>query len=172
VFNFMTTHQSRTSVWSHEEFEKEVGSKLSLGERHNPAHAGLAAVLSRHRRVRSRPGRAITTASRAWTRQAGEILDQLAADGLAEDTIVFFYSDHGMGMPRGKRCLQDSGLRVPLIIRFPKKWAHLAPANPGTVTDRLVSFVDFAPTVLSSVREEAHAVSGHRLPRHRCEHAA
>ncbi len=148
VFNFMTTHQSRSSAWSHEEFEKEVGSQLSLGERHDPAH------------ITPPPFYPDTAEShRAWARyhdcitlmdrQAGEILDQLAADGLAEDTIVFFYADHGMGMPRGKRCLQDSGLRVPLIVRFPKKWAHLAPSAPGTASDRLVSFVDFAPTVLS-----------------------
>ncbi|MCB1126730.1 MAG: sulfatase-like hydrolase/transferase, partial [Verrucomicrobiae bacterium] len=148
VFNFMTTHQSRTSAWSHEEFEKEIGSKLSMGERHDPAHMTPPPFYP------DTPG-----AKQAWARyhdcitlmdrQAGEILDQLAADGLAEDTIVFFYADHGMGMPRGKRCLQDSGLRVPLIIRFPKKWAHLAPANPGSASDQIVSFVDFAPTVLS-----------------------
>jgi hypothetical protein len=75
--------------------------------------------------------------------------NERAADGLAEDTIVFFFSDHGMGMPRGKRCLYDSGLRVPLVVRFPAKWSHLAPAAAGASTDRLVSFVDFAPTVLS-----------------------
>lgn len=148
VFNFMTTHQSRTSAWSQEEFEKEVGSKLSMGERHDPAHMIPPPFYP------DTPG-----AKQAWARyhdcitlmdrQAGEILDQLAADGLAEETIVFFYADHGMGMPRGKRCLQDSGLRVPLIVRIPKKWAQLAPASPGSVSDRLVSFVDFAPTVLS-----------------------
>jgi len=157
VFNFMTTHQSRTSAWPHEQFEKEVGSKLSPGERHDPA------------RMTPPPFYPDTAEShRAWARyhdcitlmdrQAGEILDQLAADGLADDTIVFFYSDHGMGMPRGKRCLQDSGLRVPLLVRFPKKWAHLAPSPPGSVSDRLVSFVDFAPTVLSlcGVKAPAH----------------
>lgn len=148
VFNFMTTHQSRTSVWSHEEFEKEIGSKLPPERRHDPARVTLP------------PFYPDTAGSRrAWARyhdcislldlQAGEILDQLAADGLAEDTIVFFFGDHGMGMPRGKRCLQDSGLLVPLLIRFPDKWAHLAPSAPGTSTGRLVSFVDFAPTVLS-----------------------
>jgi uncharacterized sulfatase len=156
VFNFMTTHQSRTSAWSHEEFEKEVGSKLSLGERHQPATLKLP---------RFYPD--TTESRRAWARyhdcitrmdtQVGEILDQLAADGLVEDTIVFFYSDHGMGMPRGKRCLQDSGLHVPLLIRFPKKWAHLAPVKPGGSTDRLVGFVDFAPTVLSLCRVKAPA---------------
>lgn len=157
VFNFMTTHQSRTSAWPHEQFEKEVGSQLSPGERHDPA------------RMSPPPFYPDTAEShRAWARyhdcitrmdqQAGELLDQLAADGLAEDTIVFFYADHGMGMPRGKRCLQDSGLRVPLLIRFPKKWAHLAPSQPGSTSGRLVSFVDFAPTVLSlcGVKAPAH----------------
>jgi hypothetical protein len=81
--------------------------------------------------------------------RVGAILGELKSDGLAEDTIVFFYSDHGMGMPGGKRLLHDRGMRVPLLIRFPKKWQHLAPAAPGATVDRLVSFVDFAPTVLS-----------------------
>lgn len=154
VFNFMTTHQSRTSVWPHDEFEKEIGSKLSLGDRHDPAHMTLPPFYpdtEESRRAWARYHDCITL----MDRQAGEILDQLATDGLAEDTIVFFYADHGMGMPRGKRCLQDSGLRVPLIVRFPKKWAHLAPAQPGSVSDRLVSFVDFAPTVLSLCGVEA-----------------
>jgi uncharacterized sulfatase len=63
-----------------------------------------------------------------------------------------------MGLPRGKRCLHDSGMRVPLLVRFPKKWQQLAPAKPGETTDRLVSFVDFAPTLLSlaGVKAPAH----------------
>ncbi|HYW78879.1 MAG TPA: sulfatase/phosphatase domain-containing protein, partial [Thermoguttaceae bacterium] len=61
---------------------------------------------------------------------------------------VFFYSDHGDGMPRHKRWLYDSGTRVPMMIRFPATMQHLAPGRPGTTVDRLVSFLDFAPTVL------------------------
>jgi N-sulfoglucosamine sulfohydrolase len=147
IFNFMTTHQSRTSVWPHDQFEKEVGSQLSPGERHDPKRMTLPPFYpdtAESRRAWARYYDCITR----MDQQAGAILDQLAADDLAEDTVVFFYADHGMGMPRGKRCLQDSGLRVPLLIRFPKKWAHLAPGQPGTTSDRLVSFVDFAPTVL------------------------
>ena len=81
--------------------------------------------------------------------QVGEILDQLREDGLEEDTIVFYYSDHGGVLCRSKRFLYDTGTRVPMIIRFPKKFQHLAPGAPGTSTDRIVSFVDFAPTLLS-----------------------
>ncbi len=148
VFNFMTTHQSRTSVWPHEEFEREIRSKLDPAERHDPARVTLPPYYpdtAEARRAWARYHDCITL----MDRQAGEILDQLEADGLAEDTIVFFFGDHGMGMPRGKRCLHDSGMRVPLLVRIPKQWAHLAPSPPGSTTDRLVSFVDFAPTVLS-----------------------
>jgi len=83
--------------------------------------------------------------------QMGERLKELEDAGLAEDTIVFYYSDHGGVLPRSKRFLYDSGIHVPMIIRFPKKYRHLAPAEPGTRTDRLVSFVDLAPTLLSLV---------------------
>ncbi len=74
--------------------------------------------------------------------QVGELLQQLKDDGLYENTIIFYYSDHGDGMPYYKRELYDRGLRVPLFIKAPF-------IEPGTVDDQLVSFVDFGPTVLS-----------------------
>lgn len=82
---------------------------------------------------------------------AGELLKEVEAAGLAEDTIVFYYGDHGSGMPRSKRWPSNSGLHVPLVVYFPKKWQHLAPKEyqPGGKSDRMVSFVDLAPTVLS-----------------------
>ena len=89
-------------------------------------------------------------------RQAGEILKQLEDDGLANDTIVFYWSDHGDGIPRAKRSLYDSGLHVPLMIRWPK--ALGGTVTPGTVRDELVSFVDLAPTVL--------ALAGVEIPAH------
>ena len=79
----------------------------------------------------------------------GAILDKLRKDGLADDTVVFYYSDHGGILPRSKRFVYDSGLHVPLIVRFGKNMQHLAPAAPGTKLDRLVSFVDLAPSLLS-----------------------
>ena len=81
----------------------------------------------------------------------GEHLKELADAGLAEDTIVWFYSDHGCGLPRCKRVPYDSGLHVPFILHIPEKFKHLRPADyaPGGETPRLVSFVDFGPTLLS-----------------------
>ncbi|MDH5603311.1 MAG: sulfatase-like hydrolase/transferase [Cyclobacteriaceae bacterium] len=81
--------------------------------------------------------------------QVGEVLRQLEEDGLADSTIVFYYSDHGGVLGRSKRFMYESGLKVPLIIHFPEAYRHLAPGEGGTRTDRLVSFVDFAPTILS-----------------------
>ncbi|MCC6164063.1 MAG: sulfatase-like hydrolase/transferase [Acidobacteria bacterium] len=79
-------------------------------------------------------------------------LAELDADGLAGDTIVMYFGDHGSGMPRSKRFPYDSGLRVPLIVYVPPKYQHLIPVEarvPGAEVTRLVSFVDFAPTLLS-----------------------
>lgn len=84
---------------------------------------------------------------------AGRHLQQLAEAGLAEDTIVFYYGDHGSGMPRGKRWPSNSGLHVPMVVYFPPQWQHLAPKEyqVGGKSDRMVSFVDLAPTLLSLV---------------------
>jgi len=81
--------------------------------------------------------------------QVGEILRQLEEEGVADDTIVFYYSDHAGILPRSKRFLYDTGVHVPMIVRFGKNVAHLAPLPPGSVCDRPVSFVDLAPTILS-----------------------
>jgi arylsulfatase A-like enzyme len=81
--------------------------------------------------------------------QIGAKLKSLAEHGLAENTIVFYYADNGGVLPRSKRFLQASGTHVPLIMYFPPKWRHLAPAAPGSRLSQPVSFVDFAPTVLS-----------------------
>ena len=87
----------------------------------------------------------------AMDEATGKYLKELEDAGLAEETIVFFYGDNGAGMPRGKRWCYDSGLNVPLLVRIPEKFKHLASKDykPGGVTDRLVSFFDFAPTLLS-----------------------
>ena len=79
----------------------------------------------------------------AMDREIGKLLSQLEEDDLVDDTVIFFYSDHGGPLPRQKRSLYDSGIRVPLIIRFPDKW------RAGEVEDQLVSFVDFKSTTLS-----------------------
>ncbi len=73
----------------------------------------------------------------------GEKLAELEELGLRENTVVFFWSDHGDGLPRGKRWLYDSGTKIPLIIRWPGK------IKPMTMNNDLISSIDFGPTVLS-----------------------
>jgi uncharacterized sulfatase len=82
----------------------------------------------------------------AW---AGGLIDELKEAGLYENTIIFFWSDHGVGLPRAKRWLYDSGTRIPLIVRIPKSLRDDDQGKPNTVDDRLVCSVDFAPTVLN-----------------------
>jgi len=91
--------------------------------------------------------------SDAWL---GEKLDQLEADGLADNTIVVIWSDHGEGLPRKKRWPYDTGTHIPLIVRYPRKlrerWGDEAAGGlpeAGTIDDRLVSLIDLPPTMLS-----------------------
>lgn len=89
--------------------------------------------------------------------QVGNIIKQLEEDGLLDNTIIFFYSDHGDGLPYMKREVYDRGLKVPFIIRYPDK------KGAGRVENELHSFVDLAPTVLSLV--------GIKPPKHLQGHA-
>jgi N-sulfoglucosamine sulfohydrolase len=73
----------------------------------------------------------------------GVLLNELEKEGELDNTVIFLWGDHGDGLPRAKRWLYDSGLNIPLIIRFPGN------TNSGTVNDRLISSIDFGPTVLS-----------------------
>ena len=81
--------------------------------------------------------------------QVGDRVKQLEDEGVLDDTIIFYYSDHGGILTRSKRFLYDTGVHVPMIVRFGKNFQHLDPRKPGSRTDELVSFVDLAPTVLS-----------------------
>ena len=155
VFNFTSCHESQIRL--PEKQHQARTAQFTDRERHDPAKAPIPPYHPDAPEVR-----------RDWARyadmitymdkQVGDVLAQLDKDGLAEDTIVFYFSDHGAGMPRSKRWLYDSSLRVPFVVRFPKQYAAQAPGQPGTTSDRLVSFVDFAPTVLSlaDVKAPAH----------------
>lgn len=81
----------------------------------------------------------------------GRILDELEKAGLAENTIVFYYADHGGVLPRGKRYLEETGVKVPFIVRIPEKFQHLSPFKPNDRVTEPISFVDLSPTLLSLV---------------------
>jgi uncharacterized sulfatase len=155
VINITDTHSSQTYhpwvPW------KERRAALAPGERHDPATAVVPPYYPdtpETREILRRYADNVTFADRI----VGEILAALEEDGLSDDTIVFFYSDHGTGLPRSKSFQFESSTRVPLLIRFPRKFDSLAPSRPGGKVERLVSFVDFAPTVLG--------LAGVEVPKH------
>ncbi len=146
VVNITDTHSSQTyhpwAGWP------ERRKALSDAERHDPAKAIIPPFYPDTPEIReifARYADNITFADRI----VGHVLEKLENDGLADDTIVFFYGDHGTGLPRSKSFQFESSTRVPLMVRFPEKYSKWAPAKPGERTGRIVSFVDFTPTVLS-----------------------
>jgi len=146
VFNFTVTHESQIRL-PKAAFRKRT-ARLKSSDKHDPARAPVPPFHPDTPEVR-RDWAHYYDLITALDYQVKDLLAQLEADGLVDSTIVFFFSDHGAGMPGCKKWIWESGIHVPLIVRFPEKFRKYAPAPPGGVSDRLVSFVDFAPTVLS-----------------------
>lgn len=86
---------------------------------------------------------------KAVDNQIGALVDKLKADGLLEDTFIFYFGDHGGVLPRGKGYAYESGLHVPLVVRIPENFKHLVDLKRGTRAKGFVEFVDFGPTVLN-----------------------
>ena len=135
VFNFTTTHEGQ-------HFGDKPVEGLSDAERHDPAKATLPPYYPDTPVMRKNWAHYYDSIT-LMDKQIQALLDELDQAGLAEETIVLFWGDHGRGLPRGKRWLYDSGTRVPLIVRCPGKIAS------GAVRRDLVSLVDLAPTMLS-----------------------
>jgi uncharacterized sulfatase len=146
VFNFTVTHQSQ--IFCDDAKYQANTRRLTPDQRRDPGKVPVPPFhpdIPEFRREWARHYENVT----AMDYQVGDVLAELERDGLADDTIVFFFSDHGTGMPGIKMWAWGPSLHVPLLVRFPKKWQHLAPTRPGEATDRMVTFIDFAPTVLS-----------------------
>lgn len=147
VFNLGECHSSITKIPEDEVVEARL-SRLKPEDFHDPMEAPIPPYhpdVPQFRRAWARYYDAVTQVDY----RAGDLIDQLKEDGLWEETIVFVWSDHGVGMPRGKHTAWEQGLHVPLIARFPQKYQHLAPADPGSVIDGLVTLMDLGPSALS-----------------------
>ena len=81
-------------------------------------------------------------------RRIGWVLERLRADGLEDDTVVIFFADNGRLEPRGIHWCYDSGLRVPMIIRWPKNFPAPPQYQPGAVHGQVVSLLDITATTL------------------------
>jgi uncharacterized sulfatase len=165
VFNFTISHESQ--VRNHSKGMLDRIEKLGA-QKHDPDKATLPPYYPDTPVVRRDMAQYYDVVT-LMDQQVGDTLKQLEEDGLAEDTIVWFWGDHGRGLPRHKRWIYDSGIRVPLVVKVPEKWRKLAmPKNPdgptgqalkpGAANDDLVAFIDFAPTMLS--------LAGVKIPGH------
>ncbi len=143
VFNIETTHESRVRMRG-AEYEKQV-ARLKASDRRDPARLTLPPYYPDTppaRRDWANYYELIT----AMDYQLGDRVREVEEAGLLEDTIVFFWGDHGVGLPRAKRWLYESSTHVPLVMRVPEKFRTGA---RGTVDPQLVSFLDLAPTMLN-----------------------
>jgi N-sulfoglucosamine sulfohydrolase len=131
IFNFGITHESQ--IWRQAENPLLVDENLAV-----PVPPYLADTEIGRQDIRRVYSNIV-----AMDRQVGEVLDQLEEDGLMDSTIIFWYTDHGGPLPRQKRLLYDSGMHLPLIIRFPDQY------RAGEIDEQLISFVDFKSTILS-----------------------
>ncbi len=131
VFNIETTHESR--IWAKQE------DSLWIDQR---AAVDMPPYLPNNE-IGQRDMRRMYSNVKEMDAQAGALIDELEAAGLLDDTIIFWYTDHGGPLPRQKRLLYDSGIHVPMIVRFPNAQYRLQRDS------QLLSFIDLAPTVLS-----------------------
>lgn len=155
--NFSETH--RGPAWN--SADKEVEQPA------DPAKVKVPPYYPDHPLVREDWAQYLNSAM-ALDKKVGRVLGQLERDGLAENTVVFFFGDHGQAMPRGKQWCYDSGLRVPLIVHVPaslkKDDASLHVGEPGSTDDRLVEAIDFTPTTLALLgAPKPQAMQGHDL---------
>lgn len=147
VYNYLDTHESR--LWEGSETVLVDQTKLQDDQRHDPDKVTLPKWLPDDARVRKEWARYQDLVSLMDDQYIGPMLRHLEKTGVADDTIVFFFSDHGAPFPRAKQWITEAGTRVPLLIHFPEKWKHLAPSGPGTTSDQLVSLMDLGPSILS-----------------------
>jgi N-sulfoglucosamine sulfohydrolase len=148
IFNFTSTHESQL-------FPASVAANRKRGiipqyPRIDPAKVILPPYLPDLPEIRTDIAIYHDNIT-ALDAQVGKALDDLKVAGLADDTIVIYCSDHGGAIPRGKRYLEDSGVRVPLLVYVPEKWRALSPFKSGQSVDEIVAFVDLAPTLLSLI---------------------
>lgn len=146
VFNIGITHQS--GIFGDDEtYKGRINKYVSKIKQIDPETLELAPYFPESPTIRKLWARYYTNVQ-IMDIQFAERLAELEEENLLENTIVFFYSDHGTGMPRAKRALYDSGLKIPLLVFVPDKYKEKFNVKPGTENNEMVSFLDYAPTAL------------------------
>lgn len=149
IFNFTETHQSRTMSWGYDKYAEEILAQIPEDKRIAEEAFDMPPFYHDTPEMRRHLARVYNSIALCDIR-IGELLDRLEADNLTDSTIIFFYADHGEGIPRGKTNGINLGYRVPFVVWFPDMYKHLSPwGTAGVVTDELIDFKDLAPTILS-----------------------
>jgi arylsulfatase A-like enzyme len=158
VFNYNESHQSRTMTMKYDWYLENVLNHLSVEDRIGENDFELPPFYRDSPEMRRQFAR-VYNSIKLTDNRVGELLNRLETDNLKDSTIIFFYADHGEGMPRGKTNGINYGYRVPFIIWFPEMYKHLSPwGSAGAVPDELVDFSDLAPTLIS--------LAGGEIPEH------
>jgi arylsulfatase A-like enzyme len=158
VFNYNESHQSRTMTMTYDWYLENVLNHLSVEDRIGENDFELPPFYRDSPEMRKQFAR-VYNSIKLTDNRVGELLNRLQSDNLKDSTIIFFYADHGEGMPRGKTNGINYGYRVPFIIWFPEMYKHLSPwGSAGAVTDELVDFSDLGPTLIS--------LAGGEIPEH------
>ncbi|GGD03691.1 sulfatase family protein [Hyunsoonleella pacifica] len=147
VFNFPESHQSRTMSWTFEQYEKHVWNHLPTEDRIADDAFDMPSFYNDTPEMRKQFAR-VYNSIKLTDNRIGELLQKLEEDGLKDNTIIFFYADHGEGIPRAKTNGINLGYRVPFVVWFPEKYEHLSPWKIGEPTETLISFEDLAPTMI------------------------
>ncbi|WP_159520518.1 sulfatase family protein [Sunxiuqinia indica] len=148
VFNFTESHQSRTMTESYEWYKGNIIANLDEDEIIKDDEFEMPPFYHDSPEMRKQFAR-VYNALKLTDKKIAQLLQRLKADGLLGETIIFFYADHGEGMPRGKTNGINYGYRVPFVVWFPEKYKELSPWGTEVVTDELVDFTDLAPTLIS-----------------------
>ncbi len=146
VVNFTVSHESKN--WLTGNAHVKMTNRVTDEQRHDPADVSLPPFHPDTPEMRLNWANYYDNVTQ-MDYQVADVLAQLEEDGLAENTIVFFYSDHGVGLPACKQWIGTWGIQVPMIVSLPERYKRWSLGPKGTACDRMVSFVDLAPTALS-----------------------
>lgn len=149
VFNFMDSHQSRTMTNPYDVYKKQVLDVLPIEKQVSDNVIEIPPFFRDSKEMRHELARIYNSISLA-DHKLGLIIEKLRKDNLLDSTIIFFYADHGEGMPRAKTNGIDLGYRVPFVVWFPEMYKKLSPwGKGGVVTNEMINFSDLAPTLLN-----------------------
>ena len=157
-WNFVTdvSQSWKSKQWDDLKGNKPFYAQINFKETHRPFHSKAVTDPAKVEIAPYYPDHPVTRQD--WAKyldsvlevdyKVGAVLDQLKKDGLADDTVVVFFADHGEANVRAKQFLYEEGLHIPLIIRWPKNFPAPAQIRPGLVDDRFIEAIDFTPTMI------------------------